>query len=274
MMIPVHVIGLLYAFFFLKEVKKEKADENAAYDNPALEVDQKELPNRKNESRLQIIEPVVEEEKKNLCLEFFDPRLANQCLRSFYKKREYGVRSIIILLMSMHLITNGVANGETQNIFLYQRAKLNWSVDLHTYHNVFSIVLGLVGTLLMIGVLSKFLKVSDIVLTLLSTALTFISRVIYSVVTTTEGFFAGTAVDFTFSVKFLAVRSIVSKIVPNEDLSTMFAIMGLCEAFAGVFFPYIYPSYYSYLLSDPSRDISEMFILSAELILISFITYS
>lgn len=268
-MIPIHIIGLLYAFFFLKEVKQEKA-EDAAYDNPAMDI---ELPNKNNDAILQIDEQTVKE-TKNFCLEFFDPLLAIQCLKSFLKKREYGVRSIIILLMAMHFITNGVANGETQNIFLYQRAKFNWDIDLHTYHNVFSIVLGLVGTLLMIGVLSKFLKVSDIVLALISTGLTFASRVAYSIVKSTEGFFAGTAIDFTFSVKFLAVRSIVSKIVPTEDLSTMFAIMGLFEALAGVFFPYIYPSYYSFLLSDPSRDISEMFMLSAGLILISFITYS
>jgi MFS transporter, PCFT/HCP family, solute carrier family 46, member 3 len=109
---------------------------------------------------------------------------------------------------------------------------------------------------------------------MISTALTFASRVIYSIATTTYGFFAGTAVDFTFSVKFLAVRSIISKIVPSEDLSTMFAIMGLCEAFAGVVFPYLYPTFYQYLLSDSTRDVSEMFILSSGFILISFITYS
>jgi hypothetical protein len=159
MMIPVHIIGLIYAFVYLKEVKQSKA-EDAAYDNPAMET---ELPNRNNQTTLQISEPVVEE-TKNICLEFFDPRLANQCIKSFFKKRDYGARSIIILLMLMHFLTNGVANGETQNIFLYQRAKLNWDIDYHTYHNVFSIVLGLIGTLLMIGVLSKFLKVSDIVL--------------------------------------------------------------------------------------------------------------
>jgi MFS transporter, PCFT/HCP family, solute carrier family 46, member 3 len=263
---------LLYAIFYLKEVKQEKA-EDAAYDNPAMETDLP-LPNRNNESRLQISEPPTVEEAKNVCLEFFDPRLALECIKSFVKKREYGVRSIIILLMSMHFLTNGVANGETQNLFLYQRAKLNWDIDYHTYHTVFSIVLGLVGTLLMIGVLSKYMKISDIVLTMLSTALTFTSRVIYSFATTTVGFFAGTAVDFTFSVKFLTVRSIISKLVPSEDLSTMFAVMGLFEAFAGVIFPYLYPTFYQYLLADSSRDVSEMFMLSAGFVLISFITYS
>jgi hypothetical protein len=126
----------------------------------------------------------------------------------------------------MHFVINGVVNGETQNIFLYQRSKLNWDIDTNTYHSVFSIVLGLIGTLLMIGVLSKYLQITDIVLTIISTVLTIISRFIYSIVTTTVGFFAGTAIDFTFSVKLLTVRAIISKLVPTDDLSTMFAVMG------------------------------------------------
>lgn len=270
MMIPVHIIGLIYAFVFLKEVKEEKSPENAAYDNPAMET---ELPNRNNASTLQIAEQEVEK-SKNFCMEFFDPRLANQCVTCFFKKREYGARPIIILLMLMHFIVNGVANGETQNMFLYQRAKLNWDIDTSTYHSVFSIVAGLIGTLLAVGVLSKYLKVDDIVLTILSTILTVVSRFVYSVVTTTAGFFTGTAIDFTFSVKLLTVRSIISKIVSTDDLSTMFAVMGLFEACAGVVFPYVYPTYYQFLLSESTRDISEMFMLSAGLMLICLITYS
>lgn len=152
MMIPVHIIGLIYTLVFLKEVKP-KATEDAAYDNPAME---NELTSRSQESTLQIHETaIVEESKRNACLEFFDPRLANQCVKTFFKKREYGVRSIIILLMLMHFITNGINLGESQNAFLYQRQKLRWDVDTHIYNNVFAIVLGLIGTLLMVGVLSK-----------------------------------------------------------------------------------------------------------------------
>lgn len=266
MMVPVHIIGLLYAIIFLKEVPKK---DDAAYDNPALET---ELPSRSNESTLQIDVPTVKE-SKNACLEFFDLRLAVQCIRTFLKKRDYGARPILILLMVMHFLTHGTTLGESQNIFLYQRVVLNWDIDTNTYHNVFSIVMGLLGTLLAVGVLSKYLKVPDIMLTLFSTFLTIVSRIIYFVVTTTVGFFIGTAVDFCFSVKMLGVRAIVSKLVPTEDLSTMFAIMGLFEAFAGVVFPYIYPTYYQYLLVEKNRSVSEMFLLSAELTLIAFITY-
>lgn len=269
MLIPVHIIGLIYAIFYLKEVKSAVSKEDAAYDNPAMQI---ENTNRNDESALQINEPAVKE-TRNACLEFFDPRLANQCLKSLIKRRNYGVRPIIILLMLMHLIGIGVSQGESQNIFFYQRLQLRWDIDTNTYHNVFGIVMGLVGTLLMIGLLSKLWKVSDISLTLISTALTVISKFIYSIVRTTAGFFFGTAVDFTSSVKFLGVRSIISKLVPSEDLSTMFAIMGVTEALAGLIFSYIYPTVYQYLLTDKSRDVSEMFYLSAAFFLISFITY-
>lgn len=275
MMIPVHIIGLVYTCVFLKEAKVEETDKNpesAAYDNPAMTTD---LPsnNNNNQSTLQIAEQEVEE-KKNCCAEFFDPRLVKQCVTCFLKKRDYGVRSILVLLMLMHFIINGVVNGETQNLFLYQRVKLNWDIDTNTYHYVFSTVLGLIGTLLMVGVFSKYLKIPDIVLTIVSTFLTVVSRFVYSAVTSTIGFFVGTAIDFTFSVKLLTVRAIVSKLIPTEDLSTMFAVMGMFEAFAGVVFSWMYPTYYQYLYSEPGRDVSEMFLMSAGFVLIALITYS
>ena len=269
-MIPVHIIGVLYTIIFLKEVKPKQTQTDAAYDNPAMDGD---LPNRNNDATLQISEAPIET-TRNACLEFFDPRLANQCIKSFFKKREYGARSIIILIMLMHFITNGILQGETPNLFLYQRVKLGWDIATNTYHNVFGIVMGLIGTLLMVGVLSKYLKVPDIVLCLISSALTFISRCIYSFVTTTVGYFAGTAVDFCFSVKILGARSIISKIVPAEDLSTMFSIMGLFEALAALTFSYFYSKFYEYLIDDKRRDVSEIFYISASLVLVSFITYS
>lgn len=267
MMIPVHIIGILYVLIYLKEVAP-KPTEEAAYDNPALETD----VSPSNQSTLQIEEAV--KESRNACLEFFDPRLAHQCIKSLVKKRDYGVRSIICLLMAMHFVLNGVTQGESQNLFLYQRVKLRWDIDTLVYHNVFSIVMGLIGTLVMVGLLSKFFKIPDIFLTLISTFLTIVSRIIYSIVTTTVGFFTGTAVDFTAGVKALGVRAIISKIVPSEDLSTMFALMGLFEALSVMVFSYIYPTYYQYLFSHSNRDISEMFHLSAEFVIIAFIVYS
>ncbi|CRL01316.1 CLUMA_CG014356, isoform A [Clunio marinus] len=271
MMIPVHVIGLLYGIFFLKEVKQDKKEPTQSYDNPAFVV---EANQTNNENTLEIIEPQNDEKAKNACAEFFDPRLAVQCIQTLIKKRDYGARSILILLMVMHFLVSGITNGEIQNIFLYQRLILGWDIDTNTYHNVFTIVLGLIGTLLMVGVLSKILKISDIILALISTALTVLSRVIYSIVTSTIGFFTGSAVDFTASVKLLAVRSIISKLVPAEDLSSMFAIMGIFNALAGMVFPTIYPLAYKALLENANRSVSEIFHLSAALFLIAFIVYS
>lgn len=273
MMIPFHVIGLLYAIFFLKEVKP-KVTEESAYDNPALET-VIELPNRSNESTLQISEPTVTTVKKtNACLEFFDPRLAIHCIKCFFKRRSNGARSIIILLMLMHFIINGITNGESQNMFYYQRLQLKWDISTTTYHNVFSIVMGLIGTLLMIGLLNKILKISDIVLTLVSTLLSIISKTVYRFATTTVGFFIGTGFDFCGAVKFLSVRSIISRLVPTEDVSTMFAIMGLFEALAAFFFTFAYAKIYKFLLNSENRETSEIFNLSVALLLIAFITYS
>lgn len=123
MMIPVHIIGILYIIIYLKEVPKPVVAD-AAYDNPALETD-----GAVQQSTLQIEEAEIPLEKaKNACLEFFDPRLAHQCIKCLFKQREYGVRNIIICLMVMHFVMNGMTQGEVQNLFLYHRVKLGWDI--------------------------------------------------------------------------------------------------------------------------------------------------
>lgn len=275
-MIPIHIIGLLYALFYLKEVKPTDINnkEDATYDNPAISID---MPNRNEASNLHNIERSNSKSNvncKTACIEFFDPQLALHCIHTFIKKRENGLRTIIVLFMLMHFVLNGISGGESQNLFLLVRAKLGWDVDTYVYHNVFTIVAGLIGTLLAVGVVSKIFKVADIYLVLFSTAMSIICRGIYVTANSTLQFFTGTAIDFTFSVKVLAARSIISKIVPGEDLSTIFAIMGLFEALSGFVFPWAYPTFYAFLLRHPDHDVSEMFLLSAILFMIAFIVYS
>lgn len=273
-MIPVHIIGFFYAVFYLKEVKMEKKEdnkENAAYDNPAMTTTL-EMTN----DNVQNVEEAATEtivKTKNACLEFFDPQLATYCIRSFLKKRENGLRTIIILFMTMHFVMNGITQGESQNLFLYARAKLGWDVDKYVYHNVFTIVASLIGTSIAVGILSKVLKVADIFLVLISTGLSLVCRGVYIIASSTVMFFSGTAIDLMYSVKLLGVRSIISKIVPTEDLSTMFALMGLFEALSGFFFPYIYPTFYQFLLKNPNYDVSYMFMLSGALFAFALIVY-
>lgn len=273
-MIPVHVFGFLYAIFYLKEVKmSEKA--TAAYDNQAMTED---TLNSNNVSTLEIDSQDVKKTGKkkylNAVKEFFDPQLATKCISSLLKKRENGLRKILIIFMVMHLLCNGISQGEAQNLFLYVRAKLSWDVSTYVYHNVFTAVCGLIGTSFAVGLLSKILKVADIHLVLMSTLLSIVCRGIYFGASKTSIFFTGTAIDFTFSVKFLGVRSLISKIVPSDDLSTMFAVMGLMEALAGFVFPIIYPMFYQFLLKNPdNHDVAEIFLMSNCFLIVGFFVY-
>lgn len=264
-MIPFHIIGFLYAIFYLKEPAKQEKKEQSAYDNEGMTIEMTsttDTAQNRNDMDAQA-------KSSNACAEFFDPRHAIYCIRSFIKKRKHHLRTIIIIFMLMHFLTYGITQGETQNLFLYVRSKLNWDVDFYVYHNVFTIVMGLIGTSIAIGILSKLLNFADITLIIVSTVFSIFCRGIYIFAKTTIQFFSGTAIDFMYSVRSMATRSTISKIVPAEDLSTMFAIMGLFEALSGILFPYVYPTFYTFLYNDPHHDISEIYILSLILLVIS-----
>jgi len=270
-MIPVHIIGFIYAIFYLKEPKDNEHKEEHAYDNQALSSESS--INGTNNIPIINEEPLNSKiQHGNAFLEFFDPQHAIYCVRSFIKRRDFGLRKIIILFMLMHFLMNGITQGESQNLLLYGRVKLNWDVRYYVYHNVFTISMGLIGTSLAL-VFSKMLQIADIILIILSTLLSIVCRGVYIFAKSIEMFFIGTGVDFMYSVKFLGARSIISKIVPAEDLSTMFAIMGLFEALAGFVFPYVYPTFYLFLLKNPDHDVSEMFALSGIIFIAALMIY-
>lgn len=264
-MIPIQILGLAYTLFVLKEPKpySGKKDTEATTSTEILDQGATSLEN--------IIADKVEE-PKNACLEFFDPQLAIQCFRSFLKKRPFGIRRILIILMFMHFITIGVVQGEAPLNLFFQRETFNWDVGYHVMNNVFQIVMGLIGVAFAVGFLSKILKIQDIVLVIISSIFTISAKIIYSLSTSTVMFFIGTATDFTSNVKFLGVKSMISKLVTTEDLGTMYSVLGLFEAISIFVFAYSYPKFFEFL-HENGYKLNHIYQLSAILVSIALIAY-
>lgn len=61
--------------------------------------------------------------------------------------------------------------------------------------------------------------------------------------TSTTMFYIGTTVDIFISTKAIAIRSIISKKIPAQDLGKAFSVLGILENLNG----FVFPSLYSFI---------------------------
>lgn len=57
-------------------------------------------------------------------------------------------------------------------------------------------------------------------------------------------FYAGTTIDLFISTKAIAIKSIVSKTIPANELGKMLSVLGIIEALDAIVFPSIYSFVY------------------------------
>jgi hypothetical protein len=163
----------------LKEVKKkdpakEKSEgvENAAYENTE---NGKSVQNLSVDDKAGTVEEVT---KRGFFREFFDPTLAKQLIEVILKKRPRNLHHLVWLVLICN-ITFLASLGENDLTYLYTRLKLNWDGVQYSLHITYGTGLALIGTLLMVGVFSKFLGISDAMIGIVSTICTLISKPIY-----------------------------------------------------------------------------------------------
>ena len=177
--VTIYVLGILYIIFVLKEVKVETKsvikEEKLGVDNPTfvngstMDIAKKEVNNKVE---------VLPLPNKGFLREFFDPTLALALIDVVFKKRDGLARTLLLLIIGCNIVFLA-SLGENDLTYLYTRLKLNWEGVQFSLHITYSTVIALFGTLLMVGVFSKMLKISDPLIGVVSTLLTLISKPIY-----------------------------------------------------------------------------------------------
>lgn len=171
----------------MKEVKREPKKEeieltpgvdNLAFDAAERNVHVRETQNANGhrEVTVSVPEPTA---KPNCLLDFFNPVVAIECAKVLIRKRKNRGRETVILLFVMYFIAIGPAFGEEPNEYNFTRIALNWDGIVYSTYATYGNATSLVGTIIMVVVLSKMLKFSDPILGVIGTTLSCISRICY-----------------------------------------------------------------------------------------------
>ncbi|KAI8115456.1 Thymic stromal cotransporter protein [Lucilia cuprina] len=187
--------------------------------------------------------PVIPE-KKNWLLKFFDPTLVVDYVKFPLKKRSNRGRMLLGFLIMAYMFTIGPALGENDFWNRFAFKKLNWNGNDFSIYTTFISALALGGTFIGTAIFSKLLKFSDAMVGFVSAVATALSRVLFAFSKNTATFYAGGVADMFSTLRVIAIKTIGSSIVDEEELSKMFSIFSICQPLAQLIFTPIYSDIY------------------------------
>ncbi|EAT44681.1 AAEL003983-PA [Aedes aegypti] len=240
-----HSIALLYGIFVLKEPDSDAKNKTVANQN----------------------EPNSSSPTKKL----FDMTLATDCINVITKKRAFNIRKILMFTFVVYFINFGAA-ADTNIAFSIAQSKFHWVTNLGIW-GAYDALTTQLGTMLAIGVLGKRFGVSDYFICAFSVCFTLIAKPImaYAVSTLKDHFFyVATSIDIFDGSKTVAIRSIVSKLVEQNEIGKINSLLGVIASAQSI----VYPTIYSVVFLQ-SRDIfiGAVFMLAEVFLLVSLGLY-
>nr|XP_019548316.2 proton-coupled folate transporter-like [Aedes albopictus] len=243
--IATNSIGLLYGLFVLKEPTKVE---------PATDADAAHKSGNEPDSSLS-------------GQKWFDITLVTDCVKVLTKKRNFNMRTILILTLVVFFINFGAA-GDLESALNIAILKFNWISNLGTWV-AYDLLTTLLGTLLAMGVLSKRLGVSDFLICVFSVCFTLVAKPIMAYAASAAKpylYYVATSIDVFEGSKTVAIRSIVSKLVEQNEIGKMLSLLGIVDSAQAVIYPTVYSAVF---LKSQDVFIGSVFLLSEGFLLVS-----
>lgn len=203
------------------------------------------------------IEETASAPKKNFFFDFFDPSHIKETLRVAFKDDVRNRKKRICTIMILVMVIIGPLHGEMTVMYLFVRYKFTWDEIDYSFFSTFAFVVHMCGTMFALGFFTKYLKIDDAMLGILSSASKILSSLVYTFAPSPSIFYIGAIVEMLNGTSFIAMRSIVSKLVTPDELGKINSLFGVCEALM----PLAYGPMYSLVYSSTIDHVPGAFFL-------------
>ncbi|KAJ2947157.1 hypothetical protein O0L34_g16515 [Tuta absoluta] len=187
----------------------------------------------------------VVERKRGGCIgylaEFFDVGLVMETFKVAFKKGPGNRRLRVSLLLIVVCVVFGPSHGEFSIFYLFARYRFNWDEVQFSMWTTYCIFTSLIGTLFSISLFSKFLKLDDTILGIISNTSKIVAAFAYAFARTDLEIYLAPLLEILNGTSFIAMRSIATKLVSGEELGKINSLFGLAEAMM----PLVYGPLYS-----------------------------
>ncbi|KAF7270826.1 hypothetical protein GWI33_016233 [Rhynchophorus ferrugineus] len=169
------------------------------------------------------------------------------------RRRKQRVCGIMFLFM----VIVGPLYGELNVVYFLVRLKFGWDSVEYSFFSTVQFVTNTLGTVFSLAFFSKFLKLDDSILGIISCSSKILASGVYAYATTPLYFYLGAVIEFLNGTSFIAMRAMITKLVLPEELGKINSLFGIGEAIV----PLIYGPLYSRIYSSTIDSLPGCFYL-------------
>ncbi|XP_044746799.1 proton-coupled folate transporter-like [Coccinella septempunctata] len=190
-----YLFGIAYGIFFIKEAKLPKIQKD-----------------------------------KSLLADMFDPTNALDTFKVLWKKDAHKDLPLLWGILVLFFIVTGVSNVNLTTLFLYLRNTFHWTGPDFSLFSATNTVIHLIGIVLFVPLFTKVFNLSDVTILIF----TFLDKIATTIITglarSNIVLYIGCFVSIITNITIVALRSMATKAVSEEDLGKAQSLFGICEA--------------------------------------------
>ncbi|KAF5269814.1 hypothetical protein FQR65_LT05860 [Abscondita terminalis] len=177
--------------------------------------------------------------------------------KSLFKPHQTNRRAQIIVLMALAVVVLGPFLGETTVLYLYTRFRFTWDEIKYSIFYTYYCIAHLIGAMVALSLFTKYLRLDDALLGVISSVSKILGGIMYILARIPELFYVGTLLEVFNGTAFVASRSILTKLVSQEELGKVNSLFGIAESLTGL----IYGPTYSFIYKSTLHHFPSAFFL-------------
>ncbi|ODM94712.1 Proton-coupled folate transporter [Orchesella cincta] len=176
--------------------------------------------------------PGVTKGKSNtdMFMELFNFQHIKDAASCIMKKREGNTRLKLGLLLLSHACVFMPMMGEMGVLYLFCRYQFNWDAATFGSFMSYKTVVGFIGNFVSMGVLAGKLKLTDPQNGIVACISNLVAALMFSVATSSFLMFLGPIVSLLAGAAMIVPRSMLSKIIPADELGKINSCIGSMES--------------------------------------------
>ncbi|CAH2042464.1 unnamed protein product, partial [Iphiclides podalirius] len=174
-----------------------------------------------------------------------DISLIKEMVKKCFQRRPNHGRAQILLLTFANSLSIFILYGMMNLEYDYTRTKLHWAIQQYTTFSAVSTTISFVGSLIGVILVQKLLRVSDLIFSSIAFLSASVEYLIRTFAVATWYMYLGAGVSLFKGLSAPLIRSMLTKMLPMEDIAKVFALICAIEGISPLISPAIYSSLYT-----------------------------
>ncbi|XP_076269604.1 putative peptidoglycan muropeptide transporter SLC46 [Rhynchophorus ferrugineus] len=150
----------------------------------------------------------------------------SEMMKTPFKRRQVSYREILLLAMFCILVGD-FAIGEERLMFFFLRRKFHWTLKHYNWFSSAKKLLGMTGTFLVVYLVHTVLKVRESLIIFVGFIFYVISFVLMALANESWQIYFAAVLDLPTSGQYALTKSLLSKVVQEDEIAKIFAVLSL-----------------------------------------------